>query len=467
MTRSDVGYSAPFSVTYSARNLGDGYPYTYPTGVFQKPGHFFSTLEEEYTPNSIGSRRLWKDFEHYKAFRSFSDTGTGGVPCVARIFEYEPHLYDGITDNPRFGAFGYDSGGNQVRPFGEPGLPVNGLPEYRVYRSDGGFIPPPSNIDNLKAKSERTMLPGIKAELSAINSLIELKDFKSLIHTLSNLSNLLRMRFTTATSGRTLRQIVGGGADGFLQAQFNIFPLLSDIAGIQQAILKTKERVDALLRQSQMVQTRHYSVSVDEFNDSSDYSEGYYLWRQPTEMSSAFIQGTYGYLTRQVFNDPSRFHAEIEYSFSLSRYEVENAQLLGLLDALGINLNPSIIWNAIPWSFVVDWVIGVGRYLSDHGTTLNLDPQVYIRRYLWSIRRSRIVNVQRNVGNLYPGYGSPARSVALCSVRETAYRRANASLSESSFEASGLSLREIALGAALLVPRKWTPHRRPRWSINH
>lgn len=33
------------------------------------------------------------------------------------------------------------------------------------------------------------------------------------------------------------------------------------------------------------------------------------------------------------------------------------------LDTLGVELNPRIIWDAIPYSFVVDWFLGVGRYL--------------------------------------------------------------------------------------------------------
>lgn len=37
--------------------------------------------------------------------------------------------------------------------------------------------------------------------------------------------------------------------------------------------------------------------------------------------------------------------------------------LRGLLDTLGVELNPRIIWEAIPFSFVVDWFFGVGRWL--------------------------------------------------------------------------------------------------------
>jgi hypothetical protein len=346
-----------------------------------------------------------------------------------------------------------------VLPFGEPGMPIQGLPAYRVYRADGGFIPAPADIDNLKHRSALSMLPGIKAELSSLNSLIELKDFRSLFSTISNIYTFIS-KFNLRDIGRTLRSMTQTSGDGYLQAQFNVLPLLSDIAGIQQAILRTKLKVDELLRRAQVVNTRHYQVSLSEHDSGSDASDAYLIFQPATEMSTAFDQYVAGYLSRQTYSDPSVFHAEIEYNFTLSRYEVENAQLLGLLDALGINANPAILWNAIPWSFVVDWVLGVSRWLSSHGTTLNLEPRVNIRRYLWSVKRRRLINTQFNTVNLVPGSGALPVSVPLPVVEETAYRRRIDSLHSSSFEASGISLRELSLGAALIIPRKWRPRRR-------
>jgi hypothetical protein len=37
--------------------------------------------------------------------------------------------------------------------------------------------------------------------------------------------------------------------------------------------------------------------------------------------------------------------------------------LRGLLDSLGFELNPRIIWDAIPFTFVLDWFFGVGSWL--------------------------------------------------------------------------------------------------------
>lgn len=40
-----------------------------------------------------------------------------------------------------------------------------------------------------------------------------------------------------------------------------------------------------------------------------------------------------------------------------------NRVLFGLLDSLGFELNPRILWEAVPFSFVVDWFIGIGKWL--------------------------------------------------------------------------------------------------------
>lgn len=49
-----------------------------------------------------------------------------------------------------------------------------------------------------------------------------------------------------------------------------------------------------------------------------------------------------------------------------------------LLDSLGFELNPKIIWDAIPFTFVIDWFFGVGSWLERFKIdTLEL-PIVYV-----------------------------------------------------------------------------------------
>ncbi len=144
------------------------------------------------------------------------------------------------------------------------------------------------------------------------------------------------------------------------------------------------------------------------------------------------------------------FHAQIEYNYNYTQYQVEHARLLGYLDALGVNLNPSIIWNALPWTFVVDWVLSIGQYLDDFKVE-NMRPQINIRRYLWSVSRGRVITVHRAVRLKLT---DEQFWIPLPTVRQTAYRRQVSGVSSSSILSSGLTLKEVSLGAALVIVRK-------------
>jgi hypothetical protein len=166
---------------------------------------------------------------------------------------------------------------------------------------------------------------------------------------------------------------------------------------------------------------------------------------------------------RIVSSFPSEFHAEIEYTYKYAQFQVEFAQLLGLLDAFGINLNPATIWRAIPFSFIVDWVINVGRWL-DRLKLRNMEPAINIRRYCWSIKRSRRIDctIGRFSANYSPNSSvfAPDHSIPLPSVSETSYGRWITLPDRTSIESSSLDSEEFTLGAALLLSRRRSRSRR-------
>jgi hypothetical protein len=174
---------------------------------------------------------------------------------------------------------------------------------------------------------------------------------------------------------------------------------------------------------------------------------------------------------RITVNSPSVFHAEIQYNYNYNGFQVAHAQLLGLLDAMGAQLNPQIIWNAIPWSFVVDWVLGVSRWLGQF-KGYNMEPVINIQRFLTSVKRTRSVYItlenERMVDLVSGGYwyqGYPGLRNTLPGVHESAYRRDVNLPTVSSILASGLTLTEISLGAALVTSRRFNPKRAKRWKV--
>lgn len=407
----------------------------------------FITRVEEMTPNSSKSR-LWKSFEHYKCFRS-ANGYSGATTILHGVASYWPHFWKFDVGLPRFGVTGFDTGGNEVRPFDEPSLPIGGLPGFHVRREDNGFVPEPSNLGELVQRGLNTTLPLVKSELSSINSVIELKDFKTLPRTVLNMSRLI-----LKGRGRTLRQLIGGAADGYLQMQFNIFPLLSDISAIRRALSRLERQINDLLNRAGTPQQKHFTYAWDEYPEITEQSSDAYLVCPPFNgVGYTPNQYTFGWLTRDVRYLSSVFHVEVEYNYNYTQYQREHAHLLGLLDAFGVNFNPSIIWNALRWSFVVDWVLGVNRFLDQFKVT-NMEPQINIRQCLWSIKRTRDIYLWKHNAAQSPVVGFVPQKTQLPSVKEVSYRRQVFMPGLSSIESSGLTAKEVSLAAALVISRR-------------
>jgi hypothetical protein len=353
-----------------------------------------------------------------------------------------------------------------------------------VSREDGGFVPTPPSVNLLKQQSLSAMLPGIKADLSIINSIIELKDFKSLPRTLTETTNIVekfgkllntapsrlnlvssRLRRSFAkSSGKTLSEVFKAAGDVYLQSQFNLTPLLGDLTNIYNSLVHTEKVLRDLLVRQGRVQRRHYTFHWKPFKE------------QLTEQTMSVIDlnhyrniggeiiygGPQADNVKLVSFSPAisaTFHAEVEYNYSFTQFQLEHARVLALLDVLGFNMNPAIIWNAIPWSFLVDWVFGVSRWL-DNRKIIQMKPVINISRYLWSWKIDR--PTFRSLKSTGTTDQPPLAISRLPTVWETAYRRDTNLPDSSLITLSGLNPTEFSLGVALAITRKRHPNNRGR-----
>lgn len=395
------------------------------------------------------------------------------MPVAAEHRDYYPYHDVGWLSDPvsTYPWPGY-SGSSLYVAFGDPGLPFWGSGDsYYQARADGGFVPPPANLSDLQQRGLKSTMPIIKAELSLVNSIIELKDFVSLPKSIreakglyNRLTNIVPTRVAKSAkyrkgrlrrTGQTLRELVRQTAGGYLQYKFNISPLISDIAGIVTALHRLEARINDLVTRSGRVQRRHFAYNWKEFTDFTRSSSGYY----PFELSTEGLRGqitAYGAF-REAIHDSSTFHYEVEYNYNFTQYQLAHAQVLGLLDYFGVNLNPAIIWNGLKWTFVIDWLIGVSRFLDDFKVS-NMEPKINIRQVLWSIKRRREVRTWTQLGyngTQFPGAVPTSNPKGQLPVTvEVAYRRDVGTPTESSLLASGLSSGEFTLGAALVLSHR-------------
>lgn len=296
-----------------------------------------------------------------------------------------------------------------------------------------------------------SMLPGIRAAVSLPNTLYELKDFRTVQRSIDRINVSLdsfrdfrswnwRGTLRNATKvrrGSPLRKILRGAADSYLQASFNLLPLLNDMAKLRRGLKNLWKDLDGLVSRAESRQRRHFTCPLDGFSDSTDVQ---------TLATPTFVVVPTVTCSRAVRYDIRKFNATMVYSYSVPTMSKDLRVLLALLDRVGINLNPAIIWNAIPWSFVVDWFVGVSQWLSQFQLK-NIEPAVHIEGFCYSL------HVVRSNAAQITGDGNAG---VVTHVSEDAYERVvgldQASVT-SSIRSSGLNLKEFILSTALALSR--------------
>jgi hypothetical protein len=405
---------------------------------------------ERYSGSNPGRRRDWHSFQHYKSV-STEQAANGGATVASESAGFYPT--DHALGYCSHICCGYDQwiGFNFSQPFGDAGSLDKDLPSFLQADVGDGFIPPPAQLDEFKSRALSSILPLIKSELSLPNFIYELKDFKrplakaaSVLKSKSFYDALLKIGWTPKQlKSLTFWRMLQGSAGQYLNYSFNVKPLVTDIAKFYSALSRTERRINDFISREGRPQNRHYVFSWAEFTDAFSTITG-----GTTGALSPHAAGCSS--TRTVSYDPSRFHVQVQYNYNYTGYQREHALLLGHLDALGIQANPAILWNAIPWTFVVDWVLGVSPYL-DQLKVSNFEPVINIHRALWSITRRRRISVVKQTR--YPGATILSQS-KMPEVTQTAYRRSLFTPSISSITSSGLTSQEASLGAALVISRK-------------
>jgi hypothetical protein len=429
-------------------------PISYPP--YQRPLYSsdYTELKETVWDESWnGGRDTWKNFEHYKLMSTKPRRIGHQFVNAASFGEFH---YDASSTKQTTRWRLYTGAGNYSTPFGEAGEPNSGLPAfYQLNTIDGTFVPAPVGLDDLNDRALKAMLPQIKENLSLVNSIIELKDFKSLpglIRRFREIVPFVTRFLKTKKSIPTLLDFLRLPSETYLTYQFAMAPLVRDIMGLYASLADYQAQINDLINREGKMQTHHFSYKWFEFPESlTETSPSYGLDQPPSSVDDPAYTWNQ---ERVTFHSASEFHAEIQYNYNYTKFQRTYASLLRLLDRLGINFNTQIVWNALPWSFVVDWVVDVSQFLGYYGKVKNMEPVINILQYLWSIKRSRKIKVDmicNTVHPLVPNHYTPGTRISYPVVTETAFRRQVGLPGVSSITTSGLSPKELSLGAALAI----------------
>lgn len=142
------------------------------------------------------------------------------------------------------------------------------------------------------------------------------------------------------------RGVLANAADKNLQYQYGWRPTLGDVAALIGSIASLHDKLETW-RQSLGKHIRHRVTCLVE-TESKSGSQAYLSW---------------GHLDWSATRSRS-VTAHIQFRpLPIADLTVLEKVIKGYLDILGFELNPAIIWDKIPFSFVVDWFIGIGKYL--------------------------------------------------------------------------------------------------------
>lgn len=198
-------------------------------------------------------------------------------------------------------------------------------------------------IDFYSAKAFEAMQPTMRSGVSLTNFLLELGDIKSMT------------RLWDRSKG-FFKNI----ASGHLNWSFGYKPFISDLTKLYDGLVTWQARLDKFQRQQGLTLVRHYKEELACPEPRNDACKVF--WKtKPT------------------------YRATCKYSYTLPEMSIEQQRLRGLLDTIGLQLNAAVVWEAIPYSFVVDWFVDVGGFLDQFSHDW-LSPKVTIIDFCSSLK---------------------------------------------------------------------------------
>jgi hypothetical protein len=347
------------------------------------PWGYWNASTETMVDANLSSSRRWKPVSHQKTV------------CNAAPFSYTSKR---INENWWFGWIG-----TVAAP-----PPIAGYP-----------MPLLDNAKLLDARREAAtaLVPHYRAEMQSLTALVELKDFKSLCSLISGGVGSIA-DWARKLAGRKGVEHTRTCAELYLANEFGLKPFLSELATAISLMEKAQKQIDFFNLRGQLGATHHFSKVLSE---SSTIGGTY----NPMGDSNGVYWGRFR--THNV--QKCEFHAQARV-----RYTHETDGKFDLWNqTYGMYLTPQAIWELFPFSFVLDWFIGIGRtmeYISRNTvTTLKFDQYSEstksrsVRVLAWN-KQSTYASLEWYAGGIpNPGVNLQGDVFCVASTEQSAYNR--------------------------------------------
>lgn len=199
------------------------------------------------------------------------------------------------------------------------------------------------NISNLAWNLFHTQ---VKNDVSIVNFIWELKDFKELIPNLSKARRNPKKFLKAAKEGGKVKAV----NNTFLQYNFNWAPFIGDLQKMTQTVDRISKRLDFLRK------TRNKPVRLHYGNKD--------IWKNPNiGVDNRVTPWAHEYVGYYLNGYQADYHASCILIQDLDGLDDAWSNWKAGLASLGVTNPLKIVWNAIPFSFLLDWVWPVSNWL--------------------------------------------------------------------------------------------------------
>ena len=277
-----------------------------------------------------------------------------------------------------------DNGGpfETIRIWQEPNYDVRGVYSWgqtNAREADGNIFPVRSNAPSFKADaseaSVKNFVPSLGDSTLGVMGATAISRVAPTSPTVDGsvaVGELLREGLPSLVGAQLFRQRrlaakeLGGE---YLNLQFGILPLWSDIKKAAKAIIDSEAIIKQLLRDSGKNVRRSYRFPLERtITSDNNTSTSAFPW--PT-LTSAYWTNTVPPIVHRTL------HREVWFDGCFTYY-LDPEMLKGIEGAaaqarllFGVKFTPDVFWNLTPWSWLIDWFVNTGPFLKNLGLFSN------------------------------------------------------------------------------------------------
>jgi hypothetical protein len=229
--------------------------------------------------------------------------------------------------------------------------------DWQVSADAGAFqsLPDPPDYNTVMTRTIAGTSP-THADWSAANAIYELKDFRDIPRNIRDLGNDILLHDGPPNG------IFKTHANDYLVWTFGIQPLISDLQQSLKFIKRTESRLDDL----------------NGFSRPNGVSKNRTIYKETSPRQfwgTSYCTGVYG--AQAVFSTYLTTSRKIWGSVNwqippenLPPKDSSNRWALANRLANGLQISPSTLWNAMPWTWMIDWFSNIGDFIDIAGNAI-------------------------------------------------------------------------------------------------